>query len=643
MVRLSLSTFRERWPLFAGAILTVTLGVALVQSSILVLLSTGEPEIPPGVSGKEAEQIREGYVGAATLLGMAVPLAVFLAVFIVGSTFAFTVAQRRRELALLRVVGGSRSQLVRLLLSEAVLLGLTGSLLGIVLGLPATWVQSWSLVKIGLLPGGFAARWSFGIVPVSLSVGIGVAVLGVLTASWNAARLRPLDAVRHGPGAGRVMTAGRWLVGLGALALTILLVAAGQSADLLGALLIAMAVSVLGSVALSRLSPLAVPLVGRLFGAALRITPLGELAQANLRDGVRRNASTAAPLIVLVALLIGLSGALGSLARATGADLRRITDADLVVGSTGTDAARLARIQGVAVASPQVPVEISVTSRHRVGHRTYRRTHHSGISAIDPAAYQRTHRLVPRSGSLGGLRGYTVAVGPRLAAQGVRGDSVTARIGGRTLRLRIVARLPETLENGGDTFLVPLDLIPAELTANAPAETLVKVAEGESSQDVGERIRAAGIGSVRTVAEWADDRVAVQQRGMMGIMAVLMGLSGLYAAVAVINAVVIAGAERRTEFAVARVTGLSRTQVVRMALIESAAVTFIGLFLGAVVAAGALAGFRPGPGGVQVLAVPWGLLGLLAVASFVVTGAASVLSSWSATRPSPVALVAARE
>ncbi|MFG2002046.1 FtsX-like permease family protein [Spirillospora sp. NPDC048911] len=643
MLRMSLSTFRERWPLFAGAILTVTLGVALVQSSVLVLMATGEPKVPPGVSGEEAEQIREGYVGAATLLGMAVPLAMFLAVFIVGSTFAFTVAQRRRELALLRVVGGSRPQLVRLLLSEALLLGLTGSVLGIVVGVPATSVQSWLLVRIGLLPGGFSAPWSFAIVPVSLGVGIGVAVCGVLTASWNAARLRPLDAVRHGPGAGRVMTAGRWLFGLSALALTILLVAAGQSADLLGALLIAMAVSVLGSVALSRLSPLAVPLTARLFGAALRGTALGELAQANLRDGVRRNASTAAPLIVLVGLLIGLSGALGSLARATGADLRRITAADLVVGSTGAGAARLAGIPGVAVTSPQVPVEVSVTARHRVGQRSYRRTHHSGVTAVDPVAYQRTHRLVPRSGSLAELRGRTVAIGPRLAAGGVRGDSVTARIGGRTLRLRIVARLPETLENGGDSFLVPHDLIPAGLTANAPAETLVQVAPGASPDDVGRRIQAAGIGTVRTVAAWADGRVAEQQRGMNGIMTVLMGLSGLYAAVAVVNAVVIAGAERRTEFAVARVTGLSRAQVVGTALIESAAVTSIGLFLGALVAAGALAGFRPGPGGVQVLAVPWGLLGLLTAGAFLVTGIASVLTSWAATRPSPVALVAARE
>lgn len=181
------------------------------------------------------------------------------------------------------------------------------------------------------------------------------------------------------------------------------------------------------------------------------------------------------------------------------------------------------------------------------------------------------------------------------------------------------------------------------MLAAAPTETLVQVAPGTSPQAVADRIRAAGIGEVRTVGQWADARVETQQRGTMGIMAVLMGMSGLYAAIAVINAVVIAAAERRTEFAVARVTGLSRGQVVRMAVIESAAVTLIGLFLGTLVAAAALAGFHPGPGGVRILAVPWALLGLLIVASLAVTTVAGALTALSATMTSPTAVAAARE
>ncbi|TDC78131.1 ABC transporter permease [Actinomadura sp. 7K507] len=643
MLRISASTVRDRWPLFAGALLTVALGVALVQSSVLVLASTGEPEIPPGTSGRAAEQIREGYVGAATLLGMATPLAMFLAVFIVGSTFAFSVEQRRGELALLRMLGGSRPQLIRLLLSEAFLLGLAGSVLGIALGVPAAWGQARLLIGIGLLPADFSAGWSSGVLLLSPSVGIGVAVFGVLSASYRAARVRPLDALRDGSRVGRVMTTGRWLSGLSSLALTVVLVMAGHGADLLGALLIAMAVSVFGSIALGALSPLAVPLAGAVLGTVLRGSVLGELAQANLRDAVRRSASTAAPVIVLVGLLVGLSGALNSLARATGADLERITAADLAVTSTGGAAARIQTIPGVALASPQSRVEMSVTARHRVEHRSYRQTHHSGITAVDADAYRRTHHLTPRSGSLDALHGRTVAIGPRLAAEGVRGGTVTARIGEHKLKLRTVARLPEVLENGSDSFLVPRTLIPAAMLADAPTETMVQVAPGTSPEAVADRIRAAGIGEVHTLGQWADARVEAQQSGTMGIMAVLMGMSGLYAAIAVVNAVVIAAAERRTEFAVARATGLSRGQVVRTAAIESAAVTLIGLFLGTLVAAAALAGFYPGPGGVRILAVPWSLLGLLTVASLAVTAGAGALTALAATKPSPTTLVAARE
>jgi hypothetical protein len=71
---------------------------------------------------------------------------------------------------------------------------------------------------------------------------------------------------------------------------------------------------------------------------------------------VRRSASTAAPLIVLVTLLLGLAGTLGSIARATAVERERATAADLVVETTGAAAGRVAAIPGVAVTSPEVTV-----------------------------------------------------------------------------------------------------------------------------------------------------------------------------------------------------------------------------------------------------------------------------------------------
>src|SRR5687768_15313499 len=118
---MSWSTFRDRWQVFVGAIVTVCLGVALVQSSLLTLVSAATADIPAGLSATEARELRDGYDGAVALLGMTVGLAAFVAIFIVSSTFAFTVAQRRRDLALLRLTGAGRRQVRTLLVGEALL------------------------------------------------------------------------------------------------------------------------------------------------------------------------------------------------------------------------------------------------------------------------------------------------------------------------------------------------------------------------------------------------------------------------------------------------------------------------------------------------------------------------------------------
>ncbi|WP_131737443.1 FtsX-like permease family protein [Actinomadura roseirufa] len=648
MLTLALSTFRDRWRLFAGAIVAVALGVAIVQSSLLVMVATDRAPIPPGTTGRAREELQEGYAGAATLLGMTVLLSAFLTVFIVSSTFAFTVAQRRRDLALLRIVGGGRRQLVLLLLAEAVLLGLLGAALGVLAGLPAAWAQARLLIALGFLPGGFAPVWDSGVLAASFCVGIGVSLAGVLTAARRAASVRPLEALRETGGAARVMTPARWLSGLTALALTVWMVTLAQSAELLGAMMMALGISITGAIALSALSPLAVPLAGRALGVLLRAGPLGDLAQANLRDGVRRSASTAAPLIVLVALLLGLSGTLGSLALLTGEEQRRLVAGDLVVTSPGAAAAdKVATMPGVAAASPELPVPMSVTVRHHEEGRSWRRTHYAGIIAIDAASYRRTHHLRLRAGSLARLHGRTIALGPGMAGEGIRlGSTVTAEIGGHRVRLKVVAALRETLENYSETFLVPRDLIPAAALAEAKTHTVVQIAPGASTTTVRAAIGAARLGKVQTIDQWADDRIAVQQRGNIGILAVLMGMAGGYAAVAVINAVLIAGTERRAEFATARVTGLTRPQVVRAALIESWAVTSIGLVLGCAVAAGALSGMLAASlhaTGRPLVAVPWTLLAGITVTAYAVTGITSICATLAATRPPPVTLLSSHD
>jgi len=109
---------------------------------------------------------------------------------------------------------------------------------------------------------------------------------------------------------------------------------------------------------------------------------------------------------------------------------------------------------------------------------------------------------------------------------------------------------------------------------------------------------------------------------------------------------VIGAATRRREFAEARVTGLTRGQVVRVALLESFAVTGAGLVLGGVAASAAFIAVLSTTSAVTghaTLDLSWPLIAGVALVALTVTGLTSLITSWSATRHPPVTLLAARE
>lgn len=613
MLRLSVGAVRGRWQLFAGAVVAVALGVGLVQSGLQVLAATDRPVLPAGLSGYERARVREGYVGAATLLGMSVMLAVFLTVFIVSTTFGFTVVQRRRELGLLRLVGAQRGYVCLMLVCEAGLLGVLGTAIGVLVGLLGTWAQSALLIELGMLPAWFEAPWDQGAMWAAMIVGVSTALVGVLTAAWRASRVSALEALTESPKAMRVMTAWRWFWGLSAAACTVLLVIAAQAArDLVAGLMIGLIVMISGSIALSQLSPIVVPLAGRLPAAVLRGNLIADLARAGVLHAVRRSAATAAPLIVLVGLVVGLWGTFGSLAKAVGVEQERLITADVVVSNevpTGP---------GIVVASPQTAVPVAVTRG--------KRTVYSEATGIDPVAYQQTHKLRPRKGSLDRLAGRTIAIGPGMAAEGYKlGSTLTIALGNRKIPVKVVAIMPETLDVS-ENFFIPRTLLPP----GGRTETLVKVAPGNTL-------------SGQTVKEWAEAKGDAQQRSNSSLFAALMGLAGIYAAVAVVNAVVMSTADRRREFALARMAGLTRIQVVMVALIESTTVVITGVLLGSVVAGAALAGVAAGPYGLAALAIPWRLLGLIFGTAMIVVGAAATVTAYRATNPQPISLLAGRE
>lgn len=630
MLRMSRSGLAERWPLFIGAALTVCLGVALLQSSLLLLISAATFHAPAGLPAADRMRIDENASAAVAMLGVTLGFSAFLAIFVISSTFGFTVAQRRRDLALLRLVGASRGQVRRLLLGEAVLLGGFGAATGIPAGLVVMALQARLLHTLGFVPDGFEARWQSWIIGASIGSGLLLAVAGVLVAARRAGRVRPLEALRDTGAAARVMTLGRWLSGLlfagGALALVIVSPHGGAA----GGQALAMNVSLCAAVAGAAFAPLLIPAVARLLPAG---GVLGGLARANLRDGRRRSASVAGPLIVLTALVFGQLGAASSFTAAGVAEQRRATSADLVLEATGPVPARL---PGVASASTETELPATLTT----GSGENAETNTVSVLAVDPAAYAEAH---PGSGSLAGLTGRAVAGGP--GGQGFSaGDTVRLQLAGTDLgKLPVVAKMPEGI-GGGASLLLPAGLVPAAELTDAPTRTFVTMAPGADVTRT--KAALAELGRVRDVHDWLAADAAARNQTSANIFLVVLGLGALYALIGVINSVVIAAAARRREFAETRAIGLTRGQVVRAALLESAAVTTAGLILGGLAAAAtfvSVLAVTSAVTGRATLDLPWTVLGLVAVLAFLVTSVTSVLTSWSATRAAPVTLLSAQE
>jgi putative ABC transport system permease protein len=643
MLAMSWATFRERWQLFAGAILTVSVGVALVQASLLTLVAAVAPSIPEGLSATQEIALNDRLAGAVTLLGTIVGISVFVAFFVVGSTFSFTVAQRSRDFALLRLVGASRRQVRRLLLGEALLLGTVGTILGVFLGIPIARFEAWMLQEMEFVPPGFEADWHSWILAVSAVTGIGVAAVGSLGASHRASRVRPLEALRETGRADRVMTLSRWVIGLIALAgATALMVNTTTThGDPLGPSLPGLIVAI---IALSAFSPLVVPLVGGVLGALSRIllprSQIGELVYANLRDGVRRSASTAAPVVMLVGLVVGFSGAINVVSAGAREEAVRTLDGDLIVTATEPIGQQLVAIQGVLTVSEEVPLRLRVDSAD-----TPSRFEVNAI-AISPTSYEKTHLLKGLDGTLADLRGEAVALDDNFASglHAEVGDVVQLRLDGARREVEVVAIYPYSLS--GSPVLLPIAFAPP---GEVERRYIVQIDELGAADGVAEQMSSnigRGLVSVSPLAEWIQDDLDNQQRVTQNFLLAVLGLVTLYIVIATINATVIAAAARPSEFATARLTGMSRPQVVLMALWESLIVVTVGVTLGAIAAAATIVATTAAVTdivGTRVVAIPWTLFGAVTLGAVAIVSSASVFTTLAATRQPPIVVAGARE
>ena len=162
------------------------------------LPATFEAKTAKEINKEQSDQVKEGLTFITWFfLGFAV-VAVFVGIFLIFNTFNIVVAQRVRELATLRALGASRSQLTRAVLLEATVVGLFGSTVGLLFGIGLAvggQVALTQLMGVKLPSGGLVV--SAMVVIISYAVGIGITVVAALVPARKASSASPVAAMRE--------------------------------------------------------------------------------------------------------------------------------------------------------------------------------------------------------------------------------------------------------------------------------------------------------------------------------------------------------------------------------------------------------------------------------------------------------------
>ncbi|USQ76152.1 FtsX-like permease family protein [Ornithinimicrobium cryptoxanthini] len=267
-------------------------------------------ELLPGaevLTGQEAANLAVAQAtGGLDLLGPVLlgfgAIAVATSALVIANTFAIVLTQRTRELALLRCVGATRSQVRRTVLTEAGLLGAAASTAGVLLAVAVTWTAASLLGEIDL---GTPMTLRPGLEPVSLAVPWVVGVAVTVAAAWwptrRATRVAPMAALQpvtapdvvSRPGLVRIL-ASVLLLGAGAAGLVL----AASTGDVV----IGVAAGLVSFIGVLVAAVFFVPAGIRALGAALRGVP-SRLAVGNTVANPGRAAATSAALLIGVTLI----------------------------------------------------------------------------------------------------------------------------------------------------------------------------------------------------------------------------------------------------------------------------------------------------------------------------------------------------
>ncbi len=561
-------------------------------------------------------------------------VALLVAGLVIANTFAVLLAQRTRELALLRCVGATARQVRRSVLAEAAVTGVAASVLGVGAGIGLAALVSALVGTDSPVPlAGVSVPLSA--VLGGLAVGTVTTLVAALAPARAATRVAPLAAMRPLDAAPLRSRGGvlRLVVGLLLVVPGVALMGLGVA---IGDVLVSVpggALSFLGVVLLAqRAVPPVVAAAGRLVRSA-GVT--ARLAGGNATRNPRRTAATATALLIGVTLTSAMVVGAASTRATAQAGLVAQYPTDVVVtgnSEDGVPGSLLGRLQAV----DGVQAAVALDAGYVTGPDGYE-TWSLGVDPAEAAPVLRSTDDLPLP-----VEGTAVLPWYTVESWGVEaGGEVTLTGDGGTRTLTVALGDTEQL------LLTSADL--AALAPDAFADTFwLRLADGADTGAVVDAVADVAGAAVPTasVTGLASERAALDEvvDVLLLIVTGLLGVAVLIALIGVGNTLALSVVERRQENGLLRALGLTRGQVRGLLAWEAALVAGVAAVLGVLLGtAYGLIGVASvlGDQGELVLSMPWVQVGAIVVVATAAGLLASVLPARRAARTSPVAALAA--
>ncbi len=550
---------------------------------------TGDVEVLTGAEITEENQttIAENLKFFSTFMLTFALIALFVGSFIIYNTFSIIVAQRSREMALLRALGASRRQVLRSLLLESFVIGLAASAVGLVAGVGVAVLLKGLLSALGLdIPAGGLVVTGRTVV-ISLVTGVIVTMLSAYLPARRGARVPPIAALRavavESTGRSRRRVAsGLVVTGLGAASLLLGLAGVGSQPVTLvgvGAAVIFLGVAVLGPV-------IARP-VSRLLGAPLpRLQGMpGHLARENAMRNPRRTAATASALMIGVALVGFIMVFASSVKASINDSIDKAFRGDFVADSATFGFGGLP--PDLAKRLNDLP-EVGTATGLRLGFVQIE-DKDAALFAVDPATYADLVDLDVVAGSLDDLGTDGVAVSESKAqdeglAVGDPIEIVFAESGAASFHVAaiyaagdVTAPADHVISHAGYAARVPTQL---------DLQVYITVADGVSVATARDAVTAVvddyPNAKLQDQTQFKEAQ-AKQINTILNLIYALLGLAVLIALLGIANTLSLSVFERTRELGLLRAVGMTRRQVRTAIRGESVIIALLGTALGLVI------------------------------------------------------------